>query len=298
MDGGVTRFAHFDLRGSAGVTVCIGAVSCDRTGAARRAVVVASDRMVTMGQITQFEHEIPKLSALTDHSVALIAGDALRGTRIIRDTSAQLRGGGAMASIEAITAAIANKYAELRLEQVNNDAFRPRGITLQAFYTGLQQQLNPQIVVGLDNYAATWNFGVELLVAGVDTEGAHLFHIVNPGGTYTQFDHTGFGAIGSGTLHAVQSMIQARHAPTRSLNETVFSVYASKRRAEVAPGVGVDTDMAIIDASGVHPLESDALRELGEIFERYSRPFEADLLADVRKLQLIKDVPQSETPSA
>jgi hypothetical protein len=47
-----------------------------------------------------------------------------------------------------------------------------------------------------------------------------------------------------------------------SLPETLHSVYEAKTAAEVAPGVGKLTDMAVLDASGVHFLSDDALCEL------------------------------------
>src|SRR5215469_2586223 len=73
------------------MTVCIGAVCRDRDENGRNSVVVASDRMVTMAQITEFEHEVPKLTQLTDHTVALMAGDARRGMRIVRDMVAHFK---------------------------------------------------------------------------------------------------------------------------------------------------------------------------------------------------------------
>lgn len=270
------------------MTVCIGAVCCDKNGKQRSGVVVASDRMVTMGQLIEFEHEIPKLTQLTDSAVALVAGDALRGSRLVRDVSAQLTATG-VTSVPQIAELAANHYSALRLAQVNDEFFRPRGLQIQHFYSILHQQLNPQLSVFLDNAAATFNYNVELLVGGVDHDGGHLFHIANPGGSYTPFHHTGFGAIGSGALHAVQSLIQLRQAPTHTLHETVFAVYASKRRAEVAPGVGVDTDMAIIDSTGIYGLDESTLKGLGNAYIEYSQPLDKRLLDEVQKLQLMPD---------
>ena len=41
------------------------------------------------------------------------------------------------------------------------------------------------------------------------------------------------------------------HSKTASLVETIHSVYEAKKAAEVAPGVGTMTDMAIIKGSSV-----------------------------------------------
>jgi hypothetical protein len=69
------------------VTVCIGALCASRDGRAGGAVVVASDRMVTLGGLTEFEHEVPKVTVVAARAVALIAGDALRGAQLARDLS-------------------------------------------------------------------------------------------------------------------------------------------------------------------------------------------------------------------
>lgn len=82
----------------------------------------------------------------------------------------------------------------------------------------------------------------------VDDSGAHVYSVQNPGRPEYLHDVIGYATIGSGAIHAVQSMIDFGHSTKAQYHETVFRVYASKRRAEVAPGVGLDTDMAVISA--------------------------------------------------
>lgn len=275
------------------MTICIGAVCRDGKKNDKAAVVVASDRMVTMGNLTEFEHEVPKLKELTTHAVALIAGDALRGSRIVVDSAVQIKTSGA-ANMAQIAELVAGNYSGLRLRQLNDEIFRPRGMNVTEFYQGGQQRLVLQLAIGLDQTVQVFNYGVELLIAGVDSDGAHLSHVGNPGGSYVPFHHTGFGAIGSGNLHAMQSLIGLRHTPHRDLHETVFSVYASKRRAEIAPGVGHDTDMAIVDATGIFRLTPDVLTELSKMFKQFEQPVDPKVLDSVRKLQLTATEPMKE----
>jgi 20S proteasome alpha/beta subunit len=47
-------------------------------------------------------------------------------------------------------------------------------------------------------------YNAELLIAGLDERGAHIFFIGNPGGMSTAFYQIGFTAIGSGAIHAVR----------------------------------------------------------------------------------------------
>src|SRR5438093_193522 len=145
------------------MTVCISALCAGPDGAAKN-VVVVSDRMVTLGRLTEFEHEVPKITNITDKVVALIAGDALRGSQLIRNV------------------------------------------------------------------------------------------------------------IESGALQALQSMIGFGHMSGRSLHQTVFACYASKRRAEVAPGVGKDTDLAILSNKGMFKADKTALDSLEELYQEYQKP--------------------------
>jgi 20S proteasome alpha/beta subunit len=148
----------------------------------------------------------------------------------------------------------------------------------------MHQQLNQQITMALDNALASFNLGVEYLFAGVDESGAHLFSIENPGGSNRVHDVIGYAAVGSGAIHAMQAMIGFGHHPNTAINEAVFRVYAAKRRAEVAPGVGHDTDLAIVTRNGIEYFAQDRLDTLEEnykAFEKSTRQALDELLKDL-----------------
>jgi len=89
------------------------------------------------------------------------------------------------------------------------------------------------------------NLGLDLLVAGMDDSGSHLFTVTHPG-VLLPVETTGYGAVGSGAVHAAVRLALGQHNKVASLVDTVYNVYESKKAAEVAPGVGNATDMAII----------------------------------------------------
>jgi len=264
------------------MTVCLGAVCANTEGHEAKAVVVASDRMVTLMGLTQFEHDVPKVSAITDRISALIAGDALRGSRLVRELRASLPSGGT-ATVEQVANAAGALYSQHRHQQIETEVFAPRGITHQQYYGGLQ--MLPQIAGSIDQYMVNFNFGTDFLIAGTDDAGAHLFYVGNPGGMANDFQMIGFHAIGSGMLHALQSLIGFGQAPTRGLYETVFAVYASKRRAEVAPGVGKDTDMVVIEGAQSTRLDQAALSQLEEIYQEVQKPVSDELRERMSALQ-------------
>jgi 20S proteasome alpha/beta subunit len=254
------------------MTIGLGALCAGADGTDASAVVVASDRMVTMGGITEFEHEVPKVTQIGDRIVALAAGDALRGAQLINELRRDVHHGAQQ--LQNVAATAAALYAALRRQQIESEILSPRGITMQQFYQGLQQAMLPQLVINIDNLIGTFNYNLEVLIAGADDSGAHLYAITNPGGSYDDFQPIGYAAIGSGALHAVQSLIGMRQAPLRSLHETVFNVYASKRRAEAAPGVGRETDVVIIQANAITRVEQPVLQQLDTLYQEYQRPVE------------------------
>src|SRR5919204_1144144 len=273
------------------MTICLGALCAGADGADASAVVVASDRMVTMGGITEFEHEVPKVTRIGDRIVALAAGDALRGAQLINELRRDVHHGAQQLQNVATTAAAL--YAALRRQQIESEILSPRGITMQQFYQGLQQAMLPQLVINIDNLIGTFNYNLEVLIAGADDSGAHLYAITNPGGSYDDFQPIGYAAIGSGALHAVQSLIGMRQTPLRCLHETVFNVYVSKRRAEAAPGVGRETDVVMIQANAITRVEQPVLQQLDTLYQEYQRPVE-DMGRHLHVLNLLSASGQEE----
>ncbi len=162
----------------------------------------------------------------------------------------------------------------MRDAQIEAEVFRPRGLTRLQFYQGAAPAIaqRPQIFFGIDNQVATFNLNIEVIVTGIDGHGGHLFFVGNPGQTVSSFHQIGYHAIGSGALQALQSMIGFGHMSGRSLHQTVFACYASKRRAEVAPGVGKDTDLAVLSNKGMFKADKTALDSLEELYQEYQKP--------------------------
>jgi hypothetical protein len=80
-----------------------------------------------------------------------------------------------------------------------------------------------------------------VIFCGVDTKGQHIYVVHdNDIGCY---DKIGFACIGSGSRHANSQFMLQGHTPASSLAETMLLGYLAKKRSEVAPGVGPDTDI-------------------------------------------------------
>jgi 20S proteasome alpha/beta subunit len=247
------------------VTICMGALCNDQV--AGDTVVLASDRMVTWRNLAEFEHPVPKIYAISPAAWALGAGDALAGARIIAGAVAKVAD--VPRPVHEIAEVVAQQYHSVRMNAVEAQILLPRGLTLATYYDKHQQLLS-QITESIDQSLASFDPEVELIVAGVDSSGGHLFTVSNPGGSAECHDVIGTVAIGSGEIHAVQSMIGFGHAATQPVKDTIFHVFASKRRAELAPGVGHDTDLMVLSPRGAVRLPDKALAKLGELYQSYA----------------------------
>ncbi|HEY8864710.1 MAG TPA: hypothetical protein VIO37_11135 [Candidatus Dormibacteraeota bacterium] len=264
------------------MTICMGAICKDKADQVARAVVVASDRMVTWAQLTQFEHRVPKFHLMAPAVVGLSAGDALVGTRLIEEA---LPTAAKATSVAEIAESLANSYAAIRISSAEADILRPRGLTMDSYYQ-MHQSMMVNVVGMLDQQLLGYDLGVELLLAGVDAAGGHLHTIHNPAGRYLTHDVIGAAAVGSGALHAVQSMIEFRHFGEEALMDTIFRVYAAKRRAEVAPGVGNETDMLYVDSDGMHRLGEETLSQLGDLYREFVTAADKGLGAKLKSLKI------------
>jgi len=253
-------FAEAPVKLADAMTVCLAAL-CENG----RTVVVAADRMVTFGGIIEFEHTVPKMTPTTSLAMVMVAGDTLLGTELAQTVAAQVRG--TTPSINTIAVALGQEFQAIRRREMEVEILVPRALDLNSYY-GAHASLNGQIVVGLDHNLTQFSLGVELLLGGVDEEGSHIYSISNPNQVRCH-DIIGHGAVGSGAIHALQSMIGFRHDATARLGETVFRAYASKRRSEAAPGVGRDTDLAIVSEHGIRRLSDDELKNMSSILDEH-----------------------------
>lgn len=242
------------------MTICIG-VLCNNS----KDVIVASDRMITATYPPiEFEHGTLKLEIICPTCIVLTAGDALAHADICRVVKAKV-GALTRPRATAITEEIRKTYVAQRQKTISERFLEPRGWTLEDFYEKHARAINPDLFLTIDHEIASYDYGLQIIVAGVDPEEAHIYGIRHPG-EVDCYDSLGYHAIGIGALHAVSSLIANGYNPTVSRKMAVYLVYEAKRNAENAPGVGRYTDMAIIQESGYRVLSSDDVSVLENIY--------------------------------
>jgi hypothetical protein len=249
------------------MTICIAAL-CEHS----KAVVVASDKMITAGFLSlEFEHPNSKAECLTNTCVGLTSGSALASVELFQECEAILQ---QLHSppIARIAEQVADLFAKLRCKSVEENILRPRGLTLKDFYeAGLINRLPPDLAVRLDASIRDAKYPLEIIIAGVDSKGAHIYAVSDPG-VVDCFDRLGYYAIGTGLIHALLTITASQHSYARSLNETIYLVYEAKKRAERAQGVGEATEIGFITAAGIRWSSQEEKNTLQKIYQEKSAP--------------------------
>lgn len=262
------------------MTVCI-AACCD----GGNSVVVASDRMLSAPFLTvEFDHQNTKIDQIDNRCVALSSGDAL----CVQDI---LQGGLGAAnhlqnpSICTLAEQIKYQFCEVRKQKINDLILGPRGIDFDSFYKGgVINQFPRDLAMLLDNQVQKQSLGTTILVAGVDSSGAHIYCVDDPG-VMSCLDRLGYHAIGSGHRHAVLKLVSLGQHMSNGLNETVFNVFCAKKVAEVAPGVGYTTTMKVVTSKGTTVIEQEFLDIMEPAFKEQANP-------NLKKVtDAIKDLP-------
>jgi len=246
------------------MTICIGAI-CERGSS----LILASDTMITNATLSiQFEHKTRKMTSLSDLCIALTAGDALAYTELfnaVQSEIARLR----EPSIGEIVSKIKECYQAIRELEIKERILNPRGFAdFQDFYRA-QNLLVSDVALSIQMQIDSYDYGLDILVAGISQDVAHIYGIFDPG-TSKCFDSIGFHAIGSGLSHAVNTLIVRGHHQEMPMKEAFIVTYEAKKMAEKAPGVGNNiTDICIMTPRQILYFPRDRVEELHGIYEKW-----------------------------
>ena len=242
------------------LTVCIAAL-CDNA----TKVVIAADRMLT-GSDVEFEQDIRKFEPITSECVALSAGSALEKVDLIRSCRFEVSTAKSP-TISDIVSSIKNCYVTLRVQRAEELHLKPIGLTLNDFLR-VQGQLAPDVVLRQTHNIENESLGVLLLIAGVDSSGGH--HLFGHGPRYFQLlrcsrilCHRVWRAPCRAGIHSLQFSRSLLRYEKHCSWLTEGSVMQ-----KTAPGVGGQfTDLAYVDAQGLHVVSGDDVQLLAKAYQ-------------------------------
>jgi 20S proteasome alpha/beta subunit len=248
---------------SSPVTVCIAAIC--RNGI----VIGASDRMLTAGDI-EFEPERAKIFPITTSIIAMTAGDAslqdelMAAVRI--EAGRRIDTENRWLTVQEIAELHGDYFSRAKSQRAESALLAPLGLNRETFMNKQAAMLSG-LVEKIANEMINFQVpDVDTIFAGVDERGPHIYLVRNA--EVSCRDSVGFATIGAGEWHAASQMMFAGHTPNKWFPDSVLSVYAAKKRAEVAPGVGKATDMFIVASlGGYNRIDDDEIEEFGKIYE-------------------------------
>jgi len=241
------------------MTVCV-AATCEKG----QVVIAAADRMVTSGLMIEFEHpSSKKITDISTRCVALTAGDALAHTELFAAVQGRLHEL-ADPSVEQVVEAIKEIYQELRRGRIEDLFLKPRGFGGFPDFYRHHGQISESIVLTIQSEIDRFDYGLQILVCGLSGRRAHIYVVGDPG-TSACFDSINFHVIGSGTPHAVSKLITSRCSQDLPLEDALLLVHQAKRVAEIAPGVGSATDIAIVVRTGIIQIPEEKIGVLDEL---------------------------------
>lgn len=249
------------------MTVCIGAL-CD----GGKAAVIAADEMVTFGAPMNLQVEPPDLRKIVpiSASVALLyAGTVPDGEEIIGAVRSRIGTLGGPATVDAVAECVKDAYYHHKRRRAEETILRPwLGLDFQQFQELSARSPGSQILGQVLSVLSQHNLQTDFLVAGSDDTGCHLFTVNHPGVRYAM-DTLGYATIGSGAMHAGISLALNKHTASAPLERTLFRVFEAKIAAQVSPGVGYRTDVAILRDGAIQFVKSDTLEVLARVHKEH-----------------------------
>ena len=232
-------------------------------------IITASDRMMTAEKYGIEYEPFQMKRARLSHSVeVLVADDIVIHSELVGRASREI-GSNSKLPVKEVADTYAKHFRDIKSEQAEQLYLSPLRLDMERFIAN-QRSMNPEIAMELSNNILNYRLDAEALIVGVEGNSAHIYHMDSTG-IISCHDDIGFAAIGIGTMHS-NSLFMANSYGNIFLYYNAFPlVYAAKRRAEIAPGVGKWTDMTVITRDGVFYIEQDRIQILRQTYDAYEK---------------------------
>ena len=282
------------------MTVCIAAL-CTWPDNGSLMIVGASDRMLSAPDI-KFEPPQSKIYSFGKNVIALLAGDPYAQISICYETSlaleARKKANKSIDTVEGIATLFGDKFSKYRRDRAEARFLKPVGLCVQEFLAR-HSELDPNFVAQVTSDLKHTSLDAEAIIAGKDDSGYHIYIVEDPGDVRCA-DAIAFASIGSGKNHADSQFMLARHSQHASFHTALLQVYSAKKRAEIAPTVGLETDYFYIGAEGAKDLNHELIDSVGRAYEALEKKIsEARIQADIEvRDYLVRHLNTSQQPKS
>jgi len=257
------------------LTVCIASICHAGT-----MIVGASDRMITSGEDTEFE--VPTLSEtrqlapvlktvrLDNYIIAMTSGDSGFQADAMQNVLArcnELKQQHPNSRLRVRDAArLYVDFCNEAKRQASTDIILSRlGLDLEGFYSR-QANMSPEFIRLVTEQLFQIVVGDPVIFAGIDDIGTQIYQANGDG--ISSCNMIGWVAIGIGGRHAESQFMLAEHTRLDSFGDTALLTYIAKKRSQVAPGVGKQTDMFWINDRGYQNFSAEHIDALDKIYKK------------------------------
>ena len=223
----------------------------------------ASDRMLTNVD-TQWEPQQQKIGVLNDRIALLVSGDMSIHSQALRSALDQIKKNPDIMPLDAALT-YGRAIQAVKRRQAEDIILSPLGLNFDTFLSQTKDLSDSFVNMVTGQLQDFRGEEVEALVVGSDKINARIYSVSTQGIVNT-LDDIGFGAIGIGGWHARSSLQQAKYQHSYRFAPALAAVFAAKKAAEVAPGVGSMTDLNLVFKNSVERLRSDVESELEKIY--------------------------------
>ena len=243
------------------MTICIAAIGkCEDLGIDGEAIVFATDHMITLSQIGEFEHSIEKYRTINSNTVVMLSGEALLFDELLDGVPSN----GTVDEIkEKIYSNMVNIRAK-RIEKIVLDRFK---VDFDYVKELLKLPDHNDTVSEFLGFIKEYDLETSVMLAGFKDGKAQIYEINEVDAINTR--DINFNAIGSGGTQAINTLLFQKHSKANNLKVTLYNVYKAKRNSEVSGGVGKETDIYILLSNGKkYEITSEINKSLSEIYQQ------------------------------
>jgi hypothetical protein len=288
------------------MSICIAAI-CEHS-----TIVMASDKMLTH-DLNQIEFEPAPTSIGNELSVKvtplnrpqsiamMMAGSQSLQTEIAIEIMKQIRfeeeSAGKDWGVSEVADLYIKIYNKIRAQIAESAVLSSFGLTTAEFLAQqctMMESFVDKLQWEMLNFQMP---GMQTIIAGIDPSmGPQIYRLdSNASMCCTSF---GYACIGTGSPHAESLFMLNNYCPIVPQQEALWLVYAAKRKAEVAPGVGKSTELfsitrkrgfvnvrAHLDISSLNAIYSDYENRLSEAFKTAQSKTQSFLEDTAKKLR-------------
>lgn len=152
-------------------------------------------------------------------------------------------------SFSEIKNKIFENMKQIRNEAIKNEIYNKFNINQEFIANMLNQPVQNPFANGILETISNFNLETSIMLIGFNEELKAQICEINENGI-VDFRDIQFHSIGSGTVQAINTLLFQRQHCNEKLISTIYNVFKAKKNAEVASGVGRETEILILHSSG------------------------------------------------